>query len=336
MTEDPRRGAQHSAGHGTPWATEADVRARLASVWTERLDRVLAVARRVHGRQTRDDGTPYLEEHVFPVAIDVADYLARTQPADVELGAAVALAHDVLEDRPGTDPPLDETEARSLLGPEVAPWAEILAKSTLSPGLSAEEKQAAYLRRLQAGPRLARVIKVFDRLNNLACVHKNPPKAPGYREESRRDYLPLAEALDPELGRRMEGVLGGAPADEQPWLPGVQPSAPPLDKPPGGWLAHAFEVVQEQRRQRDQEARDAGARWLIEGSDLWDFQRGDEDAGVFFHRCATEAEVDALLNHYAADEWNKVVGIYDLAKPLEPQRGGIEPTLWLEGVREVE
>jgi hypothetical protein len=88
-------------------------------------------------------------------------------------------------------------------------------------------------------------------------------------------------------------------------------------------------VSAERRRARYEEARQAGARWLVECYDHWEFPRGEEGVDFFFETCTTESEVDALVARFADDPWNRVAGIYDVSQPLNGQKGGVPPDAWL-------
>jgi hypothetical protein len=95
-----------------------------------------------------------------------------------------------------------------------------------------------------------------------------------------------------------------------------------------GWLEQMAQRVAERRRARYEEARQAGARWLVECYDRWEFPRGEEGADLFFDTCATESEVDVLVAGFADDPWNVVAGIYDVREPLDGQGGGLSPAAW--------
>jgi (p)ppGpp synthase/HD superfamily hydrolase len=55
---------------------------------------------------------------------------------------------------------------------------------------------------------VVQLVKVFDRLNNLACVHQRPrAKQLEYIQETERFHLPLAWRIDPVLADQMERAL---------------------------------------------------------------------------------------------------------------------------------
>lgn len=105
---------------------------------------------------------------------------------------------------------------------------------------------------------------------------------------------------------------------------------------PGGWLDRALPHAPWAGRHRAFAAAQAqGARWLVEGYDIWDFQSGDEDRGVCFRLFGTDAEVGTFVRQCATDEWYGLAGIYDLGKPLDEQRGGISSDAWQQGHRQL-
>ena len=89
------------------------------------------------------------------------------------------------------------------------------------------------------------------------------------------------------------------------------------------------------RRRGFAEGKSAGARWMIECCDVWDLTSGDEDFGVLFSLAHDEEEVDGLVAKYADDQYNDVIGIFDLALPLADQKS-IRPEDCIAGQRKVE
>lgn len=56
----------------------------------------LELAELVHKQQIRDDGMPYLEQHIYPIICEVHTYFLETPV--LETAVIVALLHDVLEE----------------------------------------------------------------------------------------------------------------------------------------------------------------------------------------------------------------------------------------------
>jgi (p)ppGpp synthase/HD superfamily hydrolase len=149
---------------------------------------------------------PYLEQHVYPVALELS-----LSGQDAEDGIVVALLHDVLEDCHT----IDRDDLEAIFGEHIAnavltltkPWAR---ERELEPATDRERerREAAYFAAIQGAPELVQRVKVFDRLNNLACVHEKPrAEQLEYTRETERFHLPLARQIDPALARRMDALL---------------------------------------------------------------------------------------------------------------------------------
>jgi (p)ppGpp synthase/HD superfamily hydrolase len=210
LTTALRKSAEEKAISTSPFVSESDLRLELVrlGLLVEKVENAIALARQVHQEHRRDDGSPYLEEHVFAVALETARYLAdRTVDGSPVDAVVVALLHDVLEDR-GSARVLD---LKKTFGQEVSSIVQLLTKEPASQQNELDsdlEREERYIRRVGSGPPIARVVKVFDRLNNLACLHKSQPsKRARYIEETRRLHLPLAREFDPALAEAIEARL---------------------------------------------------------------------------------------------------------------------------------
>ncbi|MBN1270238.1 MAG: hypothetical protein JXB04_11675 [Kiritimatiellae bacterium] len=86
-------------------------------------------------------------------------------------------------------------------------------------------------------------------------------------------------------------------------------------------------VVLNARRRAEYYAkfRAAGAAWLLECRDLWDSE--DDDAGVYFTDCSSERGVDTCIRELDPLT-DRVLGIYDLSKPLDEQGVGLTLEEW--------
>ena len=195
-----------------PFVSEADLRSRLArfGLLGDTLTAAIDLAKEVHRHQRRDDGSSYLDEHVFPVAAEMAKYVVDRHAVEPpEAAVVVALLHDVLEE----SAQVTVSDLEWDFGPDVATAVELLTKPKSSashhnPHDFETEREEQYMSRVASGPLLVRLVKVFDRLNNLACLHKSSSsKRSIYIKETRSFHLPLAIAIDPALAEAMEGRL---------------------------------------------------------------------------------------------------------------------------------
>jgi hypothetical protein len=93
------------------------------------------------------------------------------------------------------------------------------------------------------------------------------------------------------------------------------------------WLSKALQINGQRRKIRFAEGQQAGMVWMLECRDMWDAH--DADGGVYFSFCATEAEVDEVVNKLTDDDMSdRLLGIYNLSEPLNGQGAGINRTDW--------
>jgi len=212
LTTAQRNIVEEKAISTSPLVRESDLRLELArlGLLVEKVESAIALARQVHQQHRRDDGSPYLDEHVFPVVAEMAKYVVdRNAVEPPEAAVVVALLHDVLEE----SAQVTVSDLERDFGPDVATAVELLTKPKSSashhnPRDFEAEREEQYMSRVASGPLLVRLVKVFDRLNNLACLHKSSPsKRALYIEETRRFHLPLARELDPALAEAIEARL---------------------------------------------------------------------------------------------------------------------------------
>ncbi len=180
---------------------------RSRGLWSEQTDAAFDLVEQVHSRQRRVGGGPYLEEHVYPVTSTVADYLSADENERAAETVLIALLHDTVEDSETID--VDSVHQR--FGQTVANGVAALTKPEKRAGNSAKDSEQAeerYVAGVSAADWNVRVIKVFDRLNNLAAVHERPPeRRKTYLQETRAHYLDLAKSVDSALTDRMAALL---------------------------------------------------------------------------------------------------------------------------------
>ena len=214
---------------GAPFLYEETLMARLPRLGLpiSALMGALKIAKEVHAKQQRDDGSYYLEEHTYPVAYEVARYLALQGTDDKLLleGTVLALLHDTLEDceEQGIDRGAVHEAIRRAFGQALLAQVETLTKLPKSRflHLAADDakirRQDEYFVRIRSAPYVVKLVKLLDRINNLLCVHKSPNKIPGYIEETRRLHMPLAVELDSVLAEEMGYVIERLEAKLEMW-----------------------------------------------------------------------------------------------------------------------
>jgi (p)ppGpp synthase/HD superfamily hydrolase len=161
-------------------------------------------AARHAGQKVPGSELPYLV-HVVSVTAELTSVLPHEAVGDPDLAVQCALLHDTLED---TETSLDDL-VRSF-GAEVAAGVQALTKNAELPK---SERMADSLRRIRLRPREVWLVKLADRITNLAPA---PPSWSGekrlaYLAEAREIQAALAEAsplLGARLAARMATYLG--------------------------------------------------------------------------------------------------------------------------------
>lgn len=154
-----------------------------------------------HSRQ-RVPGTelPYLV-HVTSVAAEVIAVLPQHAEIDADLAVLCALLHDTLEDTSTTRAELEER-----FGVAIASGVQALTKDS---ALAKPQRMADSLRRIRACPHAVWLVKLADRITNLAQPPRSWPaeKRRAYRDEARTIADALGEAsavLEARLRLRIE------------------------------------------------------------------------------------------------------------------------------------
>jgi (p)ppGpp synthase/HD superfamily hydrolase len=140
-------------------------------------------AERHHAQRVPDSELPYIV-HVVSVAAETIAALGAG--VDADLAVCCALLHDTIEDTATT---YDEIAAR--FGAAVADGVSALSKN---PQLPKAEQMADSLRRIQAQPGAVWMVKLADRITNLA-----PPPS-RWTADKRRRYRDEAIAIADALG----------------------------------------------------------------------------------------------------------------------------------------
>jgi (p)ppGpp synthase/HD superfamily hydrolase len=184
-----------------PFCTSEQITQRLqeAGVWSERTRLAMQQAYDSHSDKYRDSGRTYLEEHVFPVTLDVLeDFRRRGKPlSEQEVGVVASLLHDTIED----DPTFSILDCEQKFGRDVSRLVYPLTKYEHAPigGTPKPLAQDIYFHKLLNASTNAQRIKLFDRRNNLTCsiviAPKRLDKLSRYVNETAAYYLPLADLL---------------------------------------------------------------------------------------------------------------------------------------------
>jgi len=162
-----------------------------------------AAARHAHQKVPGTE-LPYLV-HVVSVTAELTAVLPREAIGDPDLAVQCALLHDTLED---TETSFDELVR--CFGDQVAAGVQALTKDAELPKT---ERMADSLRRIRLRPREVWLVKLADRITNLAPAPAgwSREKRIAYLAEAREIHAALAEAsplLGARLAERMTTYLG--------------------------------------------------------------------------------------------------------------------------------
>ena len=167
-------------------------------ILSQQIQLALQYAERAHKDQKRDQGNPYLEEHIYPIAVGIAN--RHQGDPDLENMVTLGILHDVLEDDPNVLPQDIERD----FGKDMVADLFLVTKrpEDNTSKLSQEETRAInanMLLKLERGSRRARIVKMEDRLNNLSSFESaDRPKYQRYIEETRNLFIPFAKEFVPE------------------------------------------------------------------------------------------------------------------------------------------
>jgi (p)ppGpp synthase/HD superfamily hydrolase len=151
------------------------------------VDALRFAAARHLGQRMTDSELPYVV-HLTAVAAEVMAALARERFAEPDLAVQCALLHDCVEDTPTT---LDEVAAH--FGGKVAAGVAALTKDAR---LAKAERMADSLRRIRQQPAEVWIVKLADRITNLAPAPASwsRDKRTAYRDEAGEILRALGEA----------------------------------------------------------------------------------------------------------------------------------------------
>lgn len=164
----------------------------------EYLKQAFYFSKKMHEGQERDEGTPYFV-HPFRTAI----YLTRRMKVGDERIIATALLHDVLEDSAD----VTREDIAGMFGEDVADYVQMMSKRK---DLEKDERRRLYRKQITEAPRIVKMIKLADRIDNISSIHLSPKadKIPWYIKGTMEFYLPLARENFPEMAEDMERILG--------------------------------------------------------------------------------------------------------------------------------
>jgi GTP pyrophosphokinase len=159
----------------------------------EQILKALDVAEKIHQNQFRDSGNLYLEEHIYPLTVQVASRYA--EDPDLKIIVITTILHDTIEDGD-----IEDGYVTSIFGEQIEKYVQgVTHKKVLLKEKPTQEMlfdmNRSLLEKVAKSGRVSIIVKLEDRLNNLSAVIVNPNKRDKYLrmiEEVKKLYIPLA------------------------------------------------------------------------------------------------------------------------------------------------
>ncbi len=166
-----------------------------------------------HRFKKRDDGVPYVNQHIFPLVFDVFEIYKDS--SDLEIAIMTTLLHDVPED--DFTCPMSRVEKE--FGKEVADVVGELQKEQKTSAVRTQadkhQEHVEMVEKLKKSSKMAQVIKILDRINNTVCtdVYRNPVKYARFIQDTEELYIPFAKTVNEGLAAKLEAGLAQIKAD---------------------------------------------------------------------------------------------------------------------------
>lgn len=181
---------------------EAELRTEMEGwgVLCDGTERALAQANLSHAGQPRDNGESYLEQHIYPAALDIMRYyIEQGSPLGiVRAGGKLILLHDTVED----DPNYSIEQCRRDFPGATAERVNLLTRPD-------DETREANVRRIWFGDHIAKNGKGAEFLTNLQAsidmLPYKPDKMQRYIDQARTLYIPLLETVPDQIYARRIG-----------------------------------------------------------------------------------------------------------------------------------
>lgn len=180
-----------------PFALKGQVKESLieAGIWNERVEEALLRAILSHRYHIRDDGTPYLEQHIFPMVIRVLD-LHKNKEGLEDL-VILTFLHDAYE----KDPYFSIDVIEEFFGKSIAENIVAITEEpkrglkNLNDRMEANKK---YVEKIAAASDHVKIVKLESWLNNLMTTEllHDVEKYERLLHKASELYVPLAKQFD--------------------------------------------------------------------------------------------------------------------------------------------
>ena len=169
---------------------------------------------KTHKDARRDDGGPYLEQHIYPVVLDVIRYYnseipGKKIPQEIIIGA---LLHDTLED----DREITGKRFKKIFDRKIWEIVRPLTKPRHREDISEKELfliNKKFFEKIIKSNEYSIIIKLADRVNNMEAFYGfstlDFPKYERYKKEVEKEYLPYTKKHNKYFYKRLTAVMKG-------------------------------------------------------------------------------------------------------------------------------
>lgn len=171
-------------------------------LFTKEVEQAFQVVEQAQSKQSTKDGSPFLENHIYPVVLEVVNNCFKNLDEHV---IATALLHDILEDTEVT-----ATQLEKVFPKTVTRRVRLLTRQPESKGADNEARlklSKLYIQQIIKSDDATRYIKLADRIVNLTLIERIKKDKPEilnrYIKESIELFIPLAEVTSASYKRRI-------------------------------------------------------------------------------------------------------------------------------------
>ncbi len=167
--------------------------------------KALQIAYDVHKDQVRDSGNSYLEEHIYPLTLQI--FLRHKNHSDLTRLLVVCVLHDIVEDGNIETDFISKT-FNNIIQDDVLALTKDRVTLTQRPTQEwLYEQTERAIEKVKIAGEISQIVRIEDRLQNLqSSLNMNINKKEKYArmvKETEDLYIPLAEKLNPEYGYKV-------------------------------------------------------------------------------------------------------------------------------------
>lgn len=182
-----------------PFALKNQVKEQLiqSGIWNERVEEALLRAILSHRYHIRDDGTPYLEQHVYPMVMRILEHRAASK--DLENMVVLAFLHDCYE----KDPYFSIDVINEFFGKDIADDIVAITEEPKRGLKNPNERMDAnreYVKKVLKVSDNVKIVKLESWLNNLMTTEllHDIEKYERLIHKAEELYIPFAQEVDQE------------------------------------------------------------------------------------------------------------------------------------------